>query len=77
MTNSEFYILWQRCSAYCTILQSLHGNVAILMYGTNIIHIFVARKNKLKAKSMEKQIICMENSYKNGGRCLAGIEIIV
>lgn len=24
---------------------------------------------------MEKQIICMGNSYKNGGRCLAGIEI--
>lgn len=24
---------------------------------------------------MEKQIICMGNSYKNGGRCLAGIEV--
>ena len=24
---------------------------------------------------MEKLIICMANSYKNGGRCLAGIEI--
>jgi hypothetical protein len=45
------------------------------MHEIDIILIFAARNNNLKAKSMEKQIICMGNSYKNGGRCLAGIEI--
>ena len=53
MTSSEFYTLRQRCSANSTILSSLHGNVAILMYNADIIHIFAARNNKLKAKSME------------------------
>ena len=43
MTSSEFYTLRQRCSTNSTILSSLHGNVAILMYGTDIIHIFAAK----------------------------------
>lgn len=53
MTRSEFYTLRQRCSYNYTFLPSLHGNVAILIYDTDIIHIFAARNNKLKAKSME------------------------
>lgn len=34
---------WQRCSANCTILPSLHGNVAKLMYDADIILIFAAK----------------------------------
>jgi hypothetical protein len=49
MTRSELYTLRQRCSANCTILPSLHGNVAILMYDTDLIHIFAARNKKMKA----------------------------
>ena len=75
MTRSEFHSPRQRCSASNIILSSLHGNVAVLMLCADNLLIFAARNNKLKAKSMEKQIICMGNSYKNGGRCLAGIEI--
>lgn len=75
MTRSDFHTPQQRCSLNRANLPSLHGNVAVSMCGTNLILIFAARNNKLKAKSMEKQIICMGNSYKNGGRCLAGIEI--
>ena len=40
MKRSEFP-LRQRCSANCTILPSMHGNVAILMYNSDII--FAAR----------------------------------
>lgn len=75
MTRSEFHTPRQRCSNSYTILPSSHGNVAILMLRANKVLIFAARNYKLKAKSMEKKIICMGNSYKNGGRCLAGIEI--
>ena len=75
MRRSDFHTHRQRCNDICTNLSSLHGNVAVLMYGVDNLLIFAARNNKLKAKSMEKQIICMGNSYKNGGRCLAGIEI--
>ena len=75
MTGSEFEAPRQRCSANSSILPSLHGNVAKLKYSAVKVLIFAAVINKLKAKIMEKQIICMGNSYKNGGRCLAGIEI--
>lgn len=75
MTRSDFHTPRQRCSLSTTFLPSLHGNVAVLMLCTDKVLIFATRNNKLKAKSMEKQIICMGNSYKNGGRCLAGIEI--
>ena len=75
MIRSELHTSRQRCSDRNTILLSLHGNVAILILRVDNLHIFAARNNKLKAKIMEKQIICMGNSYKNGGRCLAGIEI--
>jgi hypothetical protein len=74
MKRGEHHILWQRCSVSNTYLPSLHGNVAVLIHDADILLIFAAETN-LKAKSMEKQIICMGNSYKNGGRCLAGIEI--
>ena len=74
MTRSDFHTPRQRCSDSDTILPSLNGNVAILASGSDIVLIFAA-ENNLNAKSMEKQIICMGNSYKNGGRCLAGIEI--
>ena len=53
MTGSEFDSPRQRCSPNCNILPSLHGNVAILMYDADIIHIFAARNYKLKAKIME------------------------
>jgi len=43
MTRSESYTHRQRCSASCTIMPSLHGNFAMLMYDTAIIHIFAAR----------------------------------
>ena len=75
MTRSDFHTPRQHCSLSTTFLPSLHGNVAVLMLCTDKVLIFATRNNKLKAKSMEKQIICMGNSYKNGGRCLAGIEI--
>ena len=75
MARSEFYTPQQRCSDSNTLLSSLHGNVAVLMLCADNLLIFAARNNKQKTKSMEKQIICMGNSYKNGGRCLAGIEI--
>jgi hypothetical protein len=45
MTRSEFHTPQQRCNANCTFLPSLHGNVAILIYGADITHIFAARKN--------------------------------
>lgn len=75
MKKGDSYTPQQRCSNIGANLPSLHGNVVGLKRSSDIIHIFAARNNKLKAKSMEKQIICMGNSYKNGGRCLAGIEI--
>lgn len=53
MTRSEFHTPRQRCSANSTILPSLHGNVAELIYGADIFLIFAARNNKLNAKSME------------------------
>ena len=43
----------QRCHTNRTILTSLHGNVAILLYDADIVHIFAARNYKLKAKSYE------------------------
>lgn len=48
--RSEFLIPLQRCIADSTILPSLRGNVAKSMSDTDIINIFVARNNKLKAK---------------------------
>ena len=42
MIRSEFHIPQQRCSINCTIPPSLHGNIAILIYDTDIIQIFVA-----------------------------------
>lgn len=39
----EFHTPLQRCSANCTILPSLHGNVAKLMYDTDVSLIFAAR----------------------------------
>lgn len=74
MTRSDFHTPRQRCNDSNTFLPSLYGNVAVLASGSDIVLIFAA-ENNLNAKSMEKQIICMGNSYKNGGRCLAGIEI--
>lgn len=56
-------------------MQLFNGNVVIWMFHVVIVYIFATRNNNQKAKNMEKQIICMGNSYKNGGRCLAGIEI--
>lgn len=53
MRSCEFYIPRQRCSTNCTFFPSMHGNVAILMYDVDIVHIFATRNNKLKAKSME------------------------
>lgn len=75
MTRSELHTPRQRCSTNSTIFPYLYDNIAIFMFDADIIHIFATVINKLKAKNMEKQIICMGNSYKNGGRCLAGIEI--
>jgi len=46
MIRSELHTTLQRCSANCTILPFLHGNVAILMYDTDIIHIFAARNKE-------------------------------
>ena len=42
----EVFLHRQRSSTNSIILPSLHGNVAILMYGTDIIHIFAARNSK-------------------------------
>lgn len=53
MTSSKFHTPRQRCSTNRTILTSMHGNVAILVDDTDIIHIFAARIYKLKAKIME------------------------
>ena len=75
MKRSDFHTPRQRCSDCNMNLPSLHGKVVVLMFRTDNLFIFAARNYKLKAKIMEKQIICMGNSYKNGGRCLAGIEI--
>jgi hypothetical protein len=43
MTRSELYTPRQHCSGNCTILLSLHGNVAILMNDANIFLIFAAK----------------------------------
>lgn len=42
----ELYTPRQRCRANFTILPSLHGNVVILMYNTDIIHIFADENQK-------------------------------
>lgn len=52
MTRSDFHTPRQRCSDSNTVLPSLHGNVAVLMYNADILLIF-ATENNLKAKIMK------------------------
>lgn len=70
MTKSEFSPFRQRCCAKSTILSFLYDNVAILIYNAENIHIFAARKNKPKAKSMEtisNEILeCVGKKIRNG-----------
>ena len=43
----------QRCYTNRTILTSLHGNVAILLYDADIVRIFAARIYKLNTNNYE------------------------
>lgn len=53
MIRSESYASRQRCCVNSTFLLFLYGNIAILMYDTDIIHIFATRIYELKTKIME------------------------
>jgi len=53
MRRSDFYTYRQRCNANYSFLPSQLDNVAILIQDADNIHIFAARINKLKSRSMD------------------------
>jgi len=50
VNTNKFDLCQQRCSTNDITQPSMHGNVAILMYGINKNHIFAARNQKQRNK---------------------------